>query len=214
MRALYLFLGSMAVLVGSALACTKATPPPPPPETADEAGAAVNTAPAIDGKAIIAGACVSCHSADLIAQQRLSKEKWAATVKKMVGWGANLDGADTENLVTYLAATYGPDAGSWEPPPVTPEEAKKALERQDDGAYGGGNAEQGKPLFVEHCSGCHGADARGSIGLNLVERPILYRAGDLATLVKNGRGKMTPSRKLTDRQIADVLSYLRTLKLP
>ena len=67
MRALYRFLGSMAVLVGSALACTKPTPPPPPPETADEAGAAVNTAPAIDGKAIIAGAGGAAHLPGMVA---------------------------------------------------------------------------------------------------------------------------------------------------
>lgn len=204
-----------ACVTGAIFGCSKATPPPAPqdPATSGDASTMAVTAP-IDGKAIVTGACLSCHTEDLIAQQRLPKEKWTATVKKMAGWGANLDPSDTDKLVTYLAATYGPDAGPWEPESITAADAKKAMDPQDDGPYAGGDVDKGKPLFIERCSGCHGPDARGAIGVNLVERPILYRATEVATTVRRGRGKMTPSRDMSDRQIADVIAYLRSLRIP
>ena len=201
-------------VVSAVVACSKKAPPPPPAEstTSGDASAATATAP-FDGKLLVAGACLSCHTEDLLAQQRLPKEKWAATVKKMMGWGANLDPSDAEKLVGYLAETYGPDAGPWEPGALSAEDARKALEPLDDGPYAGGDAEKGKPLFVEMCSGCHGPDARGALGVNLVERPLLYRASEVAIAVRRGRGKMTPARGMTDRQIADVIAYLRTLRI-
>jgi hypothetical protein len=45
----------------------------------------------------------------------------------------------------------------------------------------------------------------------LIDRPILYRAADLAKTVRTGRGKMAPL-PLTDREIADVIAHLRTLR--
>ena len=211
------FISIVICLTSAASGCSKSTPPSPPEQAsqadASTASAASSTA-AVDGKTLVAGACLSCHTEDLLAQQRLPKEKWAATVKKMVGWGANLDPSDTEKLVAYLAATYGPDAGPWEPEVMSANDAKSALDPLDDGPYASGDIEKGKPLFTETCSGCHGPEARGAIGVNLVERPLLYRAPDLAATVRRGRGKMPPNRALTDRQIADILAYLRSLRIP
>jgi mono/diheme cytochrome c family protein len=134
-------------------------------------------------------------------------------VKKMVGWGANLEAADVEPLVAWLAESYGPDAGAWEPKHVTPEEAAAELALEDDGPYAPGDFDRGKALFVDRCAACHGLDARGQIGVALVERPILYRAARLAEIVRRGKGKMLPI-KATDAEIGDILVYLRRLRLP
>jgi mono/diheme cytochrome c family protein len=200
----------LAIAVG-AIACTRPTPPP----VVEDAAAPIRSSapPATDGKALVTGACLSCHAEEMLAQQRLPKEKWAATVKKMAGWGANLEPTDTDALVAYLAASYGPDAGPWEPPPITAADAKNALEPLDDGAFAGGDAQSGRRLFVERCSSCHGLNARGAIGVNLVERPVLYRAPDVAATVRKGRGKMLPLATTTDREIADILAHLRTLRV-
>jgi mono/diheme cytochrome c family protein len=149
----------------------------------------------------------------MLAQQRLPREKWAAEVKKMVGWGANLEAADVEPLVAWLAESYGPDAGAWEPKRVTSEEAAAELALEDDGSYAPGDYDRGMALFVDRCAACHGTDARGHIGVALVERPILYRASRLAEIVRRGKGKMLPI-KATDAEIADILVYLRRLRLP
>ena len=35
-------------------------------------------------------ACLACHAADLVCQQRLTEKQWAASVNKMIGWGADV----------------------------------------------------------------------------------------------------------------------------
>lgn len=52
--------------------------------------------------------CVTCHEADLIMAQRLSKQGWTREVEKMVRWGASVTDAEKEPLVEYLVSTYGP----------------------------------------------------------------------------------------------------------
>ncbi len=213
MRRALLGVAVVVVALAAVAACTKkdeAAPRDAAPVVAADAAAAPRVT---DAHEIAVGACMSCHTEEMLAQQRLPREKWAAEVKKMVGWGANLEPADTEALVAWLAATYGPDAGPWEPKRITPAEASEELALQDDGPYAPGDSDRGKALYVDRCSGCHGNDARGHIGVNLVERPILYRAGKLAEIVRKGKGKMAPI-KATDAEIADMLAYLRHLRLP
>lgn len=197
---------ALAALVAVA-ACKKE----PPKEHAAAADAAP-APPAKDGRAIAAGACMSCHSEEMLAQQRLPREKWAATVKKMSGWGANLDPGDEGALVAWLAATYGPDAGPWEPARIGAAAATAEVAPAEDAAYANGDPERGKALFTERCAPCHGPDARGRIGTNLVERPVLYRPRTFAETVRRGRGKMTPIAA-TDREIADVVAHLRRLRV-
>lgn len=208
MRARVAFLAALAAVALLASACKKT----PPKEHADVADAAP-VAPAKDGRAIAKDACMSCHSEEMLAQQRLPKEKWAATVKKMSGWGANLDPGDEGALVAWLATTYGPDAGPWEPAPIGAAAATAEIAPEEDAAYANGDPEHGKALFTERCAPCHGDDARGKIGTNLVERPVLYRARAFAETVRRGRGKMTPIAA-TDREIADVVAHLRRLRIP
>ena len=51
-------------------------------------------------------ACMTCHEADLIASQRLTRAGWVRSVDKMIRWGAVVPEADKEGLVDYLAARY------------------------------------------------------------------------------------------------------------
>ena len=180
---------------------------------AGEGGAGEAGAASADGREIVRGACLSCHSEQMLAQQRLTPAQWSKTVGKMVLWGANLDPKDVEPLVTYLSATSGVDAGPYVADSLTAGEALAEIAPTPDGPIPAGDVERGKPLFVEKCAGCHGADARGAIGVALVDKPFLYRASDLATTIRRGRGKMIP-QALTDAQIGDVLAYLRSLRNP
>src|SRR5438552_10006136 len=56
-----------------------------------------------------AGACLSCHEARIIVQQRLGKAAWTREVDKMVKWGAAVDPQDHDALVDYFAANFNPD---------------------------------------------------------------------------------------------------------
>jgi hypothetical protein len=60
------------------------------------------------GKSQVESACYACHSADLLAQQRLTDKQWTKAVDKMIGWGAVVAPADKDVIVQYLAKHYGP----------------------------------------------------------------------------------------------------------
>ncbi len=68
-----------------------------------------------DGKTIADGACLTCHSSDMLRQQRLTEKQWAASVDKMVGWGAPVPQSRKDALVAYLTKNFGPDNDQFEP---------------------------------------------------------------------------------------------------
>lgn len=53
-------------------------------------------------------ACLECHEARIIVQQRLSKAVWTKEVDKMVKWGALVDANDRDALIDYLSGNFGP----------------------------------------------------------------------------------------------------------
>jgi hypothetical protein len=63
-----------------------------------------------------AAACLSCHEARIIVQQRLSKAAWTREMDKMVKWGAEVDPQDRDALIDYFSVNFGPD----QPPYVAP----------------------------------------------------------------------------------------------
>jgi|SRR5271170_7621705 len=60
-------------------------------------------------------ACLECHEARIILQQRLSKAAWTKEVDKMTKWGAVVDAADRDALIDYLSANFNPDQPAYEP---------------------------------------------------------------------------------------------------
>jgi len=60
-------------------------------------------------------ACLECHEARIILQQRLSKAAWTKEVDKMTKWGALVDPADRDALIDYLSSNFSPDKPPYEP---------------------------------------------------------------------------------------------------
>jgi cytochrome c5 len=60
------------------------------------------------GAASYTRACLTCHDADIMEQQKLSRIGWTRTVEKMMRWGAAVSDAEKEPLVDYLSSRYGP----------------------------------------------------------------------------------------------------------
>src|ERR1700688_4381552 len=60
-------------------------------------------------------ACLECHEARIILQQRLSKTAWTKEVDKMTKWGAVVDPADRDALIDYLSSNFNPDKPAYEP---------------------------------------------------------------------------------------------------
>jgi hypothetical protein len=61
-------------------------------------------------------ACLECHEARIILQQRLSKGTWTKEVDKMMKWGAVVDAGDRDALIDYLSTNFSPDQPAYEPP--------------------------------------------------------------------------------------------------
>lgn len=155
---------------------------------------------------LLAARCTVCHSIDLIVQQRLDRKHWSTIVKKMSSWGAQVSESEQEVLIAYLASRYHPDAGS-----VTIEEpAKKSFPSIDKAQ---GNANRGRSLYMQNCLPCHGAQGAGGVGPKLAGNQVLTDAPRFWEMVLNGRGGMPPwGTTLTGQEIADIRSWLQTLK--
>jgi DMSO/TMAO reductase YedYZ molybdopterin-dependent catalytic subunit len=67
-----------------------------------EGSAVVNITPPTSLKT----SCLSCHDADVIQQQRLTRAQWDAEINKMTGWGARVSDTDRRELLDYLANTF------------------------------------------------------------------------------------------------------------
>ena len=60
------------------------------------------------GRDVVSRRCLSCHEADLIVQQRLTRAGWTRSIDKMVRWGAVVDADDREPMLDYLSALFAP----------------------------------------------------------------------------------------------------------
>jgi mono/diheme cytochrome c family protein len=164
-------------------------------------------------EALILARCALCHTPDLIYQQRLSEQRWAETVDKMVRWGAELSADERTVLIQYLAARYRPGAPdqvlplynqshAWEP--VKPESA-------EDGPIPGVPA-KGSGKYVTNCQACHGKGAGGGVGPKLTRKGVLTNEGAFWETVLYGRGSMPAwAGVLSDQDIADIHAWLKTL---
>jgi mono/diheme cytochrome c family protein len=71
-------------------------------------------------------ACLECHEARIILQQRLSKGAWTKEVDKMTKWGAVVDPADRDALIDYLSANFSPEQPAYEPQRTSAKNGKTA----------------------------------------------------------------------------------------
>ena len=73
-------------------------------------------------------------------------------------------------------------------------------------------AERGRKEFVQSCGFCHGADATGARGPDLMRSPLVahdVKGDQIGPVIRQGRpGKGMPALPLSDAQIADVAAFL------
>ncbi len=74
------------------------------------------TLPAGAAKEKAEAACLTCHEARIIVQQRLTKAAWTKEVDKMTKWGAEVDPKDRDALIDYLSTNFGTDRPAYEAP--------------------------------------------------------------------------------------------------
>jgi len=72
------------------------------------ASVAAQDLPAGPGREIVTTRCLSCHEADLIVQQRLTRTGWGRELDKMARWGALIEAQEREPMLDYLSAHFAP----------------------------------------------------------------------------------------------------------
>ena len=110
----------LAIGMGSALSLARGSTVAPVQRPAGanalpQLGAPITPLPDGAGKVIADAACLSCHSSDIIRQQRLTKAQWTATLTKMINWGTVIPDGQRDVLLDYLAANFGPENASFQP---------------------------------------------------------------------------------------------------
>jgi len=72
-------------------------------------------------------ACLECHEARIIVQQRLSKPAWTKEVDKMVKWGAVVDANDRDALIDYLSGNFGQERPEYSAPRTAREKTVRSM---------------------------------------------------------------------------------------
>ena len=75
-------------------------------------------------------ACLECHEARIIVQQRVSKAVWSKEVDKMVKWGAVVDANDRDTLIDYLSGNFSPAQPEYSAPRTAQEKTTVKSTRQ------------------------------------------------------------------------------------
>ena len=73
-------------------------------------------------------------------------------------------------------------------------------------------AKKGEPLYKQNCAACHGQDARGAQGPNLVRSaPVLHdeKGEEVGPILKNGRPGMPPFPNLSTDDVYSITQYLK-----
>ena len=75
----------------------------PPGVSAQDA----NPLPRDRDQQMVTGRCIICHSLEMIAQQRQTREEWAVIVDRMVTYGMPVQPDERERILSYLAKYLG-----------------------------------------------------------------------------------------------------------
>jgi DMSO/TMAO reductase YedYZ molybdopterin-dependent catalytic subunit/mono/diheme cytochrome c family protein len=162
-----------------------------------------------EGGTLAARHCQTCHSLGIAEGQRLSKQEWLKTAKKMSDYGLVLADADYEKIAAFYADKY---------PPGTPANDSKTVELSSNpslfvapSVMRIGNSAKGQSIFKSHCAACHGNKGEGKVGPVLRARSITDATFWAA--VMNGKRTM-PAFKgvLNVTQISDVKAWLDSQK--
>jgi mono/diheme cytochrome c family protein len=83
-------------------------------------------------------------------------------------------------------------------------------------------APEGKAVFAGKCQACHGPNGEGKAAIAKMFNVTMHPLGskeiqaktdaELKKTVTEGHGKMKPVTGLDDKQVADVVAFVRTLK--
>src|SRR5258708_18443297 len=92
--------------------------------------------------------------------------------------------------------------------------AAKQQADPDVAAAAAAGAERGRKEFVQSCGFCHGADATGARGPDLMRSPLVahdVKGDQIGQVIRQGRpDKGMPAMPLSDAQILDIAAFLHS----
>ena len=149
--------------------------------------------------------CLTCHSTEIIDQQKLPKSDWISVVKKMSDYGLVLDPETIEKIATSLAEN-SPGKSFF-----TQDASTVDLSARTDGLVPpqqhAGQPKKGKKLFNQYCAACHGADGQGQSGARLKGRAITDAS--FWSTIRHGKRLMPPfENQLTTTEMEDIRAWL------
>ena len=87
---------------------------------------------------------------------------------------------------------------------------------------GEGDAKAGKAVYTKLCAACHGAEGEGKLALAKALKVEIRHLGSKEVQAKTdaelrkdtveGIGKMKPVKGMSEKEVADVLAFIRSLK--
>jgi len=63
-------------------------------------------------QAKVKAACTTCHNANRITEQHLTRRQWLDQLVKMEGLGAVIPEDDRKAMLDYLTKNFGPEKGA------------------------------------------------------------------------------------------------------
>jgi len=169
-----------------------------------------------EGERLAGVHCLTCHSIGIAEGQRLDKNDWKKTVKKMADYGLVLPDPDAEKIANYFANRF---------PPGSPSDDSRQVELAADPSalvspgvsslLRTGDVARGQKLFAVHCAACHGDKGEGRAGMlgPVLKGRALTDATFWSTVMQGrvrGESMMPPFKDvLNGSQIVDIRAWIQ-----
>ncbi|WP_074652460.1 cytochrome C [Terriglobus roseus] len=163
-------------------------------------------------------ACSGCHTVQMFAGRRMTRQQWGTTVSNMIGRGAKISDDEFDQIVGYLATTFPLNGSSTASTPTaaqTKPARKPSLIDQagadDKQVVDEEAAARGKTVYITGCITCHGTRARGgSRGADLLRSVLVLHdryGSTLGPYLAEGHPKSKPAI-LSKEQVTDLSHFL------
>ncbi|AFL90116.1 Cytochrome c [Terriglobus roseus DSM 18391] len=160
-------------------------------------------------------ACSACHTVQMFAGRRMSRQQWGATVSNMIGRGAKISDDEFDQIVGYLATTFPVDGKPGATTAQTKTPRKPSLIDQagsdDKQVVDEDAAARGKTVYIAGCITCHGTRARGGArGADLLRSVLVLHdryGSTLGPYLAQGHPKARPV-SLSKEELVDLSHFL------